>query len=603
MDFLTINELKKLSLEETKEYCDFLRSYVIDNVTAGEGHLASNLGVTEISVALIRLFNSPEDKIIYDVGHQSYIHKLLTNRIFDSKNLRTYNGYAGFTKRDESEHDPFGSGHSSTALSAALGFSRAATIKGEDSYSVAVIGDGAFCTGMTFEAQNNVTKDDKLIIILNDNEMSISKNVGTFSAYLNRIRINSKYLKFKRGTKSTFSKVPLLSKPLLSIASKIKTFVKRVFIKPNFFEDLGIEYLGPANGNDIETVERLIVEAKSRNCPVLIHFVTKKGKGLKEAEEDPKKFHFVSSSSPKNKTFSTEFTTLLTEYSKENENTVAITAAMAEGTGLVNFKEKFPERFFDVGICEEHAPTFAAALSAGGMLPFYVVYSTFFQRSYDQIIHDIALQNLKTVIALDRAGFVGSDGPTHHGLFDVSMMLTVPGSTIYSPSTFEELKYSFKKCVKHDGVSVLRYPKDADNEFLSQNFSSSKDFLLDTKDTCDVLIVTYGRVSEQALKAKLLLSKTGAKVSVLKFVKLKPLDFKKISKLILALNPKHIFVVEEGMKTGGFGEYFFSNVDYSCHKEVFAIDETFVPQGTLEELYSHTKLDAKSIYTRIKKWI
>ena len=596
MQFLTIEELKNLDVDEAVDYCSALRNYVTENVMVSGGHLASNLGVTEISVALMRLFDSPKDKIIYDVGHQSYVHKLLTNRIFDGTNLRKLDGFSGFTKRDESEHDPFGAGHSSTAFSAALGFSRAARLKGEDSWAVAVIGDGAFCTGMTFEALNNVRPDDKIIIILNDNEMSISEPVGAMSKYFNRIRLTKKYFNIKKKTKYAVRKAPWAFKLL----SKAKYFIKRLLIKPNMFEDLGIYYMGPADGNDLSTVETLLAEAKSRNAPVLLHFKTTKGKGLLEAEENPGKYHFVpfSSSAP---TFSSEYARILTEYSEKDDSAVAITAAMCDGTGLCEYKKTFPDRLFDVGISEEHAATFAAALSAGGMLPFYTVYSTFFQRSYDQIIHDIALQKLKVVVALDRAGLVGADGATHHGLFDVSMMLNVPGSEIYSPATFGDLEYAFNKCTEYNGLSVLRYPRGTESNALAHVFSKPADFSFDSSDFSDVLIVTYGRITEEALKAKLMLASKGYKVAILKFTKLKPIDFKQFETLINKTSPKLVCILEEGMKTGGFGEYFLSNVKLNSKTEIFAIDEEFVPQGTIDELYDLTAISGAKIYSRIIK--
>ena len=587
MQFLTIEELKQLDSNSAAEYCNTLREYLINNVGKSGSHLASNLGVAEISVALIRCFNSPEDRIIYDVGHQSYIHN----------SLRTFNGYSGFTKRDESCHDPFGAGHSSTALSAAVGFSRASALKGESSYTVAVIGDGAFCTGMTFEALNNISSDDRLIIILNDNEMSISKNVGAMSAYLNRIRLTKKYLTLKRKTKRVFSKTPLIFK----FVSSIKHAMKRVLIKPNLFEDLGIYYMGPADGNDLDSVETLINEAKKRKSPVILHFVTKKGKGLKEAEDNPGKYHFVSTSDSPQNSFSKEYVRLLSNYSDKNENAVAITAAMCDGTGLSAYREKFPNRLFDVGISEEHAATFSAALSAGGMLPFYTVYSTFFQRSYDQVLHDIALQNLKTVIALDRAGIVGADGATHHGLYDVSMMLNVPGSVIYSPASYSELEYSFNKCVDYNGLSVMRYPKGEESELVARVFDKPSDFSFDTVCRCDVLLVTYGRITDEVLKAKILLEAKGHKVSVLKFLKLKPIAFEEIARIIKAASPSLVCVVEEGMKTGGFGEYLLSNIDINTPSLVIAVDEMFVPQGTVSELFDYCGISCEKIYSRIIK--
>lgn len=597
MQFLKIEELKRLDVAHAEQYCSDLRNYIISNVGESGSHLASNLGVAEISVALIRMFDSPTDRIIYDVGHQSYIHKLLTGREFTSDTLRTLNGFSGFTKREESPHDPFGAGHSSTALSAALGFCRANRLKGDSSYTVAVIGDGAFCTGMTFEALNNITPDDRLIIILNDNEMSISKNVGRMSAYLNKIRLTKRYFSFKNKTKRVFSKTPFMFK----LVSSLKRGLKRILIKPNLFEDLGIYYLGPVDGNDLSSVETLIAEAKRRKSPVLLHFVTKKGKGLSEAEANPGKYHFVTSAKASPDSFSSEYVKLLCDYSRKNKNAVAITAAMCDGTGLSAYKKEFSDRFFDVGISEEHAATFAAALSAGGALPFYTVYSTFFQRSYDQVIHDIALQKLKAVIALDRAGIVGADGPTHHGLFDVSMMLNVPNTVIYSPASYKELEYCFNRCVEYEGLSVMRYPRGGESELVSRAFDKIGDFCIDNTNECKILLVTYGRITEEVLKAKIMLELKGYKTSVLKFLKLKPIDFDKFSEIINTISPSLVCIIEEGMKTGGFGEYFLSNVKIDADKLVIAVDEIFVPQGTLTELFDYCGLSCEKIYSRIMK--
>lgn len=597
MDFYNIEQIKKLDINSASEYCEELRKYVIENVSKSGGHLASNLGVAEISLALVRLFDSPNDKIIYDVGHQSYFHKLLTGRYFDYTNIRTFGGFSGFTKRDESVHDPFGAGHSSTALSAAVGFAKACKLKGDNHYAVAVIGDGAFCTGMSFEALNNISSDDKIIIVLNDNEMSISPNVGSMSAYLRRIRVTKKYLSLKRKTKNVFSKVPLVSRYLTSFASNTKKIIKSILIKNTIFENLGMYYLGPADGNDLKTVESILQEAKCVNAPVLVHFITKKGKGVPEAEQNPNKYHFVSPSCDKanENTFSKEFARNLISFAEKNEKSVAITAAMCDGTGLTAYKNKFPERFFDVGICEEHAATFSAALSASGILPFYTVYSTFFQRSYDQILHDAVLQNLKMVVALDRAGLVGADGPTHHGLFDVSMMLNLPNTAIYSPATFNELEYSFNECTKHPYVSTLRYPKGCESKLVSAVFKAPGDFKLDTAKKCDILFVTYGRITEEVIKAKVVLEKRGYSVVILKFVKLKPLNFDKINELISSLSPKTIVGVEEGMKIGGFCEYLFSNIKTTANIKTLAIDEKFIPQGTLKEQFDFAGLSAEKI--------
>ena len=603
MDFLSLDEVKKLSLESAEKYCDALRSYLIDTVTVSGGHLASNLGVVEISVACARVFDLPNDKVIYDVGHQSYVHKLLTGRTFDKNTLRSFGGYSGFTKREESVFDPFGAGHSSTALSASVGFARASRLKGDTSFTVAVIGDGAFCTGMTFEALNNIDKNDRLIIILNDNEMSISKNVGTMSEYLVKIRSTNKYLNFKRRTKNAFGKMRGLGKVLFTTAKKTKYFVKRIVVKNTFFEELGISYLGHADGNDLATVELLLEEAKSRFTPTLIHLCTKKGKGFPDAEQDPDRFHGISpktNESVKKTTFSETFGKYIIEKAQSDKDVVAISAAMCEGTGLSEFREKFPNRFFDVGICEEHALTFASAMSAAGLSPYFAVYSTFFQRCYDQLVHDCSLQNLKVTLALDRAGFCDHDGATHHGVFDVPLLLTVPRVAVFSPATFDELRFSFDSGEKLSESVAVRYPKGIECDDVHKTFSVD-DFSFDEEKKCDVLIITYGRITSEVLKAKQMLENDNISVSVLKFLKLKPLDTKLINSLILNLSPTLIVSVEEGIQSGGFGQYIFANLEVSAKKKIVAVNDVFVPQGKLHELYKFAGLDAATLYDRISQ--
>ena len=605
MNFLTLEEVKNLSIEEAEEYCVALRSYLIDTVTLSGGHLASNLGVAEISLACARVFNIPFDRIIYDVGHQSYVHKLLTGRIFDKDTLRAFGGYSGFTKREESEFDPFGAGHSSTALSAALGFARANRLKNDSSFSVAVIGDGAFCTGMTFEALNNIDMRDRLIIILNDNEMSISRNVGTMSEYLVKIRSTNKYIRLKRRTKNAFGKMKGVGKVLFATASKAKYFVKRIVVKNTFFEDLGISYLGPADGNDLATVELLLEEAKSRTTPTLVHLCTKKGKGYLEAEQDPDLFHGISpqkTNSVKRVTFSDSFGEYITDKAQSDTSVVAISAAMCEGTGLSGFREKFADRFFDVGICEEHALTFATAMSAAGLKPYFAVYSTFFQRCFDQLLHDSALQNLKITLALDRAGFCESDGATHHGVFDVPLLLTVPGVSIYSPATFDEMKYSFVCSEKLSSPVAVRYPKGSQNDDIASVFDV-KDFSLDEEKKCDVLLLTYGRITSEVIAAKQMLEKNNLSVCVLKFLKLKPLDINAITNLISKISPSLVVSVEEGIQNGGFGQYVLSNVEVCAEKRIIAIDDIFVPQGNLSQLYKFAGLDSDSICERVTQWM
>ena len=603
MEFLSLEQVKKLSVTEAADYCNTLREYLVETVKESGGHLASNLGVAEISIACARVFDLPDDKIIYDVGHQCYVHKLITGRYFDATTLRAFNGYSGFTKRSESEYDAFGAGHSSTALSAALGFAKANRINKKANYSVAVIGDGAFCTGMTFEALNNVEQNDRLIIILNDNEMSISKNVGAMSEYLLKMRTTKRYLHFKNKTKNFFGKLPLIGRPLSRALGSIKDFIKRAFLKSNFFEDLGIEYLGPVDGNDLSKVELLLREAKRRTSPVLVHFLTKKGKGYDEAELDPDRFHAVSKpGGEKRKTFSEFFGEYMVEEAEKDPCAVAITAAMCDGTGLGEFSKKYPDRFFDVGICEEHAITFAAALSAAGINPYFAVYSTFFQRAYDQLLHDGALQDLKITLALDRAGFSSYDGPTHHGVFDVSLLLSVPGVTLYSPTSFAEMEYSFEEGKKLPRCVAVRYPKGSEIENIKNAFPTLSDMSLDEEKESKVMFITYGNVTGEVLLAKKCLEKLGYSACVLKLLKLKPLDYKLIKSYIDKTQSKYVFFVEEGIKSGGVGEAVFSNL--SCLKgEIIAIDDKFVPFGDNAHLYDYAGLSAEKIVEKVSRWI
>lgn len=601
MEFLTMEQVKKLSVDEASAYCNTLRAHLVDTVKASGGHLSSNLGVAEISMACVRVFNLPQDRVIYDVGHQSYIHKLLTGRILSSENLRVYGGYSGFTKREESDCDPFGAGHSSTALSAAVGFAKASRIKGDNNTTVAVIGDGAFCTGMTFEALNNIDPEDKIVIILNDNEMSISKNVGAMSEYLLKIRSTKKYLRFKKRTKKAFLKIPLIGGALSRFAGAVKDFVKSFVVNNTFFEELGIEYIGPADGNDLETVEKLLSDAKNIEGPILVHLCTKKGKGFADAEKDPDRFHALAPLSEKRGegiTFSNAFGEYVLKEAERDLSVTAVTAAMCDGTGLKAYREKFPERFFDVGICEEHAVTFCAAMNAGGMSPYFAVYSTFFQRCYDQLLHDVALQNLKITFAIDRAGFSANDGPTHHGLFDVPMFLSAPGVALYSPATLDEMLYSFDEAKKSNGAVAVRYPKGTESKRASVSFDAHSDFSVYGK-KADVLFVTYGRIVEEVLGAVDILSKNGISATVLKFLRLDTFDKSDILSKIDEVSAQYIFVVEEGIQQGGFCEHFYSVIKPSIPCEFIAINNTFIPHGSLEALYEHSGLSANKISEKV----
>jgi len=543
----------------------------------------------------------PKDSVIYDVGHQSYIHKLLTGRPLSADNLRAYGGYSGFTNREESEYDPFGAGHSSTALSAAVGFAKANRLKGNKSTAVAVIGDGAFCTGMTFEALNNIDPEDRIVIILNDNEMSISKNVGAMSEYLLKIRSTKKYLKFKSRTKKAFLKIPLIGTALSRFAGAVKDFIKSFVVKNTFFEELGIDYLGPADGNDLETVEKLLLDAKNIEGPILVHLLTKKGKGYADAEKDPDRFHSVSplgDSKCEGIDFSRAFGEYIVREAEKDTSVVAVTAAMCDGTGLKSYRDKFPERFFDVGICEEHAVTFSASMSAGGMKPYFAVYSTFFQRCYDQLLHDAALQDLKVTLAIDRAGFSANDGPTHHGLFDVPLFLTVPKLALYSPSTVSEMEYSFNEGKNLEGCVAVRYPKGCGSERVATAFNTPADVSL-FGNSAQVLFVTYGRIADEVLKACEILTGEGVTSSVIKFLRLDLIDTDKVNKMIQDVSPSYIFIVEEGIQEGGFGEHFYASVKPSISCEIIAIKNKFIPHGSLESLFKHSGLSANKISEKV----
>jgi len=553
MEKLTLEELKGMPLDKAEKLCGEIREYLTENVVITGGHLASNLGITEISVALLRIFSPPEDNIIYDTGHQSYVHKLLTGRKESFSTLRTFGGLSGFTKRSESIYDPFGAGHCSTSISAAIGMARADALAGINGKSIAVIGDGAFSGGLVYEALNNIRKNDKIIIVLNDNEMSISKNVGLMAGYLNKIRATDKYYNIKRKSEEIISSVPIVGGPSARAISKVKNGIKTLVLKNNLFEQLGIYYLGPADGNDLKTTEALLREAKRLNRPVLVHLHTKKGKGFLPAENDPSSYHSVKADPGKKNgtteqkeeqkllkpvTFTENFGKIVTAAASENEKITAVTAAMCDGVGLNLFEKKFPHRFFDVGIAEEHGMTFTAGMAAGGALPVFALYSTFFQRAYDQVFHDLALQKLKAVIALDRSGLVGEDGPTHHGLFDVAISLPIPDVSIYSPATLSDQVYVFKEALickkeeKESDVCIIRYPKGTQDSDTAEIFDISKDISVYSPypyDEIEAVIVTYGRITAEALKA---VKMCRVKCAVVKVLKLKPFDTVKFYEIL-----------------------------------------------------------------------
>ena len=492
--------VKELNKDQLDELCLELREEIIDKVSVTGGHLASNLGTVELTVALHYVFDSPREPIVWDVGHQCYSHKLLTGR--DITGIRTEGGLSGFPKPSESEHDAFVAGHASTSVSAALGIAEAKKIAGDESSVVAVVGDGAVSGGMIYEAINNAGRSKtNLVVVLNDNEMSISKNVGAMAKYLAQIRTKEGYFHFKDVTQRILLKIPLIGKGIFSTVKYCKTALKDFYYGSNTFEHFGFVYLGPVDGHDIQMLIRVLKRAQSLKCPVLVHINTVKGKGYHPAEMLPSKFHGIAPFNKESgetfeahkKSFSDAFGEIICEMAEKDKKICAITAAMTDGTGLKNFAKKYPERFFDVGIAEEHALTFAAGLAAGGMKPVFAVYSTFLQRSFDQIIHDASINPLHVVLAIDRAGIVGGDGETHQGIFDVPMLTAIPGVTIYSPFNYAELDRVLKIAFAANGVQAVRYPRDSEKP-VSPKYTADYhdfDFFENGKDS---LIVTYGRL-------------------------------------------------------------------------------------------------------------
>ncbi len=545
------DKLKSMSVDELNALCSEIREFICLSVEKNGGHLASNLGTVEMTVALHRVFDLPADRIVFDVGHQSYTHKILSGRRNGFESLRKRGGMSGFTKRSESEYDCFGAGHSSTSVSAAIGFAEGERLKSSDSYTVAVLGDGAFTGGMIHEALNNCRKDLKLIIVLNENEMSISKNTGAFASLIARIRASKSYYRTKRRTVSFIKKIPLLGKPIFGALKGIKQSLKNRLYKSNYFEDLGLYYLGPADGNDIVKVERLLTEAKNASQSTVIHLRTVKGKGCEPAERDPGRYHSVSPAGSKSYYgFSGKMGEILSQMADSDGRVCAVTAAMPDGTGLTCFGQAHPDRFFDVGIAEEHALTFCAGLAADGYKPYFAVYSSFLQRGYDNLIHDIALQKLPVTVLVDRAGISAGDGPTHHGIFDVSFLSSIPNMEIFAPSTFESLEKAMRLSLDSRHPVAIRYQNGPESEeakgffpvcdFVSKNFSSD----------VETVIITYGRILSEALKACGLLENCG----VILLERLKPYEITAESVMkALPASVKTVIFLEEGIKNGGAG--------------------------------------------------
>ena len=602
------DDIKKLSYQQLNELCSEIRSLMIETVSNNGGHLSSNLGVVELSVALHKVFNSPNDKIIWDVGHQVYTHKIITGRYERFSTLRTENGISGFSSPEESEHDIFYSGHSSTSVSSAFGIAMSNLISGKKNYTVAVIGDGALTGGLAYEALNNAGRSKaRLIVILNDNKMSISENVGGVARYLAVIRSKPEYFRLKAKTESTLNKIPLIGKPLAKEIFNIKTRIKSRLYKSTFFEDMGFHYMGPIDGHNLEQLSEALDSARLINGPVVLHVNTIKGKGYDFAEKSPSEFHGISKFNIDNgetnlssESFSSAFGSLLCDMAEKDKKICAITAAMAIGTGLKEFSEKFPDRFFDVGIAEEHAVTFASGLAKGGMKPIVAIYSTFLQRTYDQLIHDCALQNANMLVAVDRAGFVGEDGITHQGLFDVPMLSSVPNIKIYSPFTFNRLKFDIENAITQDGLFAVRYPRGSDTTLPNGYEISEKDFDL-FNENGGALIVTYGRVSAEAMFAVEKLKAENKMVSLLVLNRIKPIPAETFN---IALTYKKIVFYEESEKSGSIGSVFAETLaekGYNGKFEHIAVNNHFVAHASVSSLMNKFGLDRESIYEKFRR--
>ena len=600
-------DLKKLNIDELEVLATEIRSFMVDSVSKTGGHLSSNLGVVELSIAMHKCFNSPKDKFVWDVGHQIYTHKILTGRLDKFNTLRTENGISGFCAPNESEHDIFYSGHSSTSISAALGIAEANKIQGKKDYTVAVIGDGALTGGMAYEALNNAGRSGtRLIVVLNDNEMSISENVGSMARYLAVVRAKPQYNKLKARTERVLNKIPLIGSPIANIISKIKTDIKNSMYESTFFEDLGFNYMGPIDGHNLEHLCEAFNSAKLLNEPVLLHISTIKGKGYDFAEKSPSKYHGISKFDvnsgeyiESSTNFSNEFGKKLCELAEKNDKVCAVTAAMSLGTGLKDFSEKYKNRFYDVGIAEQHAVTFASGLAKGGMIPVFAVYSTFLQRAYDQLVHDGTLQNQKVIIGLDRAGFVGEDGVTHQGVLDVSFLNSIPNVTVYSPSTYDRLKFDLENSVNTStNLTVIRYPRGGEYQ-LPENYKFSNNDYDYFEGGNEILFVTYGRISMNVLNAVNELKKHGIIASTLVLHKIKPINNDVVS---IAMNYKSVYFYEESVKSGSIGESFADlllAIGFKNNYSHIAVKDEFVPHASVDSLMKKYGLDTESIVKNI----
>ncbi len=592
-------DLRKLTPRQLVQLCAEARTCIIRTVSANGGHLASNLGAVELTVALERVFSAANDRIVWDVGHQSYTHKLLTGRAGKFSTIRTQGGLSGFPNRRESPYDPFTCGHSSTSISSALGLAKAKELSGQPGYVVAVIGDGALTGGLAYEGLNNAGRLHRnFIVVLNDNKMSISRNVGSMASYLSRIRTEPSYFRIKGSVEQALDQIPILGEPMHHALTRSKAVVKQLLYNSTIFEDMGFYYYGPFDGHDVNKLVEVFANVKSISHPVLLHVITQKGKGYYYAERNPDAFHGVSGFNIRTgkcaasaATFSSVFGDTICEFADKDPRICCVTAAMQTGTGLTRFARKYPRRFFDTGIAEEHAVTFCGGLAVGGMLPVFAVYSSFLQRGYDQLVHDVALQGVKAVLAVDHAGVVGEDGQTHQGILDAAYLGTIPGASVYSPAYYDELRSCLRMALyESPGLAAVRYPRGS-QLFRPADFRpGGGNFDRYGAPGAEIAIVTYGRIFSYACLAVSKLAESGVRAGIVKLNRILPVGEDAVR---AASEAKDVFFFEEGVARGGVGECFAFLLGRAGFRGKFhlrAIDG-FVPHATMAETLRSLGLD------------
>lgn len=607
------NDVKQLSLSECEQLAQEIRDFLIRSLSETGGHLATNLGVVELTIALHRFLHFPEDKLVWDVGHQAYTHKILTGRKEQFATLRKTGGLSGFPKRKESDCDAFDTGHSSTSISAGLGLVQARDLKGENYQVVSVIGDGALTGGMAYEALNNAAELKKnFIIILNDNEMSITRNVGGMSSYLDHIRMAAPYTELKMGVTNALKKIPKVGDGMVDALHKTKSSIKQLVIPGMLFENMGLTYLGPVDGHDMRQLGKVLQEAKRKKGPVLIHVLTEKGRGYEPAMRHPARFHGVApyeieTGLPKsngNPSYTDIFSTVMRKFGDREPDVVAVSAAMVPGTGLKRFGNMFPERLFDVGIAEEHAVTFAAGLALGGLRPVVAIYSSFLQRAVDQILHDVCMQNLPVVFAVDRAGLVGSDGETHHGCFDLSYLSMMPNMTVMAPKNKWELSDMLKFAIRQKSPVAIRYPRGEAYTGLEDYrapIEMGKAEILEKGK--EIAILAVGNMVRTAVQVTENLRNCGYEPTLVNMRFVKPLDMDLLE--ILREDHSLIVTMEENVKSGGFGEQVMTYYGSRLHSpavRIVAIEDQFVPHGSVEDLMHQQQMDSASVTERILRW-